>query len=68
MAKAMWPFRDLHAPSRVAGPRTDVPAELPSHRPCQLVSIGIVFVLPHHFPKRGDLGPFFLFIEMPVLN
>jgi hypothetical protein len=29
MAKAMWPFRDLHAPSRVPGPRTDVPAEFP---------------------------------------
>ena len=68
MAKAIWPFRDLHAPSWVSGPRIDVPAEPPSHKTCQLVYIGIVFVLPHHFPKRGDLGPFFLFMEMPVPN
>jgi hypothetical protein len=57
MAKAIWPFRDLHAPSYVSGPRTDVPTEPPSHRTCQLVYIGIVFALPHHFPKSGDLGP-----------
>jgi hypothetical protein len=57
MAKAIWPFRDLHAPSYVSGPRTDVPNEPSSHRPCQLVYIGIVFVLLHHYPKRGDLGP-----------
>jgi hypothetical protein len=57
MAKAIWPFRDLHAPYYVSGPRTDVPTEPSSHRPCQLVYIGIVFVLSHHYPKIGDLGP-----------
>ena len=32
MAKAKGPFRDSQAPSRLSGPRTDVPTELPSHR------------------------------------
>ena len=57
MAKAIWPFRDYHAPSWVSWLRTDVPAEPPSHRPCHLVYIGNVFVLPHHYPKGGDVGP-----------
>ena len=34
MAKAMWPFRDSHAPSWFPGPLTDVPAEHPSDRAC----------------------------------
>jgi hypothetical protein len=50
MAKAIWHFRVLHAPYYVSGPRTDVPTEPSSHRPCQLVYFGIVFVLPHHYP------------------
>ena len=37
MAKAIWSFRYVHAPSYVSGPWTDVPTEPPSHMPCQLV-------------------------------
>jgi len=34
MAKAIGPFRDSQATSWLSGPRTDVPAEVLSHRPC----------------------------------
>ena len=34
MVKAMGPFRDSRASSWLPGPRTDVPTEPPSHRPC----------------------------------
>jgi len=33
VAKAMRPFRDSQARYWLSGPRTDVPAEPPSHRP-----------------------------------
>ena len=34
MAKTKGPFRDSRALSWLSGPRTDVPAESPSHRSC----------------------------------
>ena len=34
MAKAKGTFRDSWVPSWFSGPRTDVPAEPPSHRHC----------------------------------
>ena len=34
MAKAMGPFRDSQAPSWFSGHLSDVPTEIPSHRPC----------------------------------
>ena len=34
VTKAMGPFRDSQSPSWNSGPRTDVPVETPSHRPC----------------------------------
>ena len=36
MVKAMGPFRDSRASSWLPGPRTDVPTEPPSHRPCRV--------------------------------
>ena len=35
MVKDMGPFRDSQAPPWLSGPRTDVPAEPPSHMPCE---------------------------------
>jgi hypothetical protein len=40
MAKTMGPFRYLQAPPWLSGPRTDVPAELPSHRPWLYLLVG----------------------------
>ena len=45
MAKAMGPFRDLYAPSCLSGPRTDVPAEPPSHRPCISHDVRVVLTV-----------------------
>jgi len=45
MAKDMGPFRDLQALYWLSGPRTDVPAEPPSHRACLLHTLLLSYAL-----------------------
>lgn len=47
MTKATWLFRDSQAPSWTSEHRTDVPAELPSHRPWSLTNTFLFWYLNH---------------------